>query len=474
VDVRAFGAKGDGVTDDTAAIQAAIDSGKCIYLPLGNYKVTDINIKSDTNIIGTNATIDGNVNITGTIGNTVTASDITETTITSNELNKDDVLYIYKYGYNREVNKVTNVNSGVADLKYTLYHCNDNTFEVKKINSINNVKISGINLIGDLTIKYANEVTLTDLSVTGIILCASSIDVAFFGKTILQLGNEQRADFCSGSRGCYIEDIDISGGNTVSDNGALKLNEVFDSTVNKVKVGPALPTLGGYFHAIMLDGAFTEEGYPNNPSVNISLREIEISDTNFSHSIFISLCEYVYIDKVKCKRICAKSSKHIYVKNGEMDYFLQVTLLEDVVLDSLIIKTSLELQKDTTINNCKIESITVIVGNACDCTITNCVIKQLTRTSGVPNAETNYKFIGCEFTNAIDFTGFTNSILSACMVKGYVYMNICNNCYLNAVATYDESNTNVLFVQSSTNIEGFLMGNGGSVMVNSIMAATQM
>ena len=43
--VKAFGAKGDGVTDDTAAIQAAIDSigseGGVVFLPLGSYKLTD-------------------------------------------------------------------------------------------------------------------------------------------------------------------------------------------------------------------------------------------------------------------------------------------------------------------------------------------------------------------------------------------------------------------------------------------------
>ena len=35
-----FGAKGDGVTDDTEAIQAALNSGGDIYFPAGRYKVT--------------------------------------------------------------------------------------------------------------------------------------------------------------------------------------------------------------------------------------------------------------------------------------------------------------------------------------------------------------------------------------------------------------------------------------------------
>ena len=42
VSVKDFGAVGDGVTDDTAAIQAALDSGKKrIHMPEGTYKVTD-------------------------------------------------------------------------------------------------------------------------------------------------------------------------------------------------------------------------------------------------------------------------------------------------------------------------------------------------------------------------------------------------------------------------------------------------
>ncbi|MFK3739055.1 glycosyl hydrolase family 28-related protein [Massilia sp. TN1-12] len=50
--VRSFGAKGDGKTDDTAAIQKAIDSKRTVYLPLGFYLVNDtIRMKPDTVIV---------------------------------------------------------------------------------------------------------------------------------------------------------------------------------------------------------------------------------------------------------------------------------------------------------------------------------------------------------------------------------------------------------------------------------------
>jgi hypothetical protein len=41
-----YGAKADGVTDDTAAIQAALDKGGIIYFPAGRYKVTSLLIAS--------------------------------------------------------------------------------------------------------------------------------------------------------------------------------------------------------------------------------------------------------------------------------------------------------------------------------------------------------------------------------------------------------------------------------------------
>lgn len=77
VSVKDFGAVGDGVTDDTAAIQAAIDASARVYLPAGNYKVKTLNLRrrNPTDPLGMSGTIlygDGpNENgtiITGTAG----------------------------------------------------------------------------------------------------------------------------------------------------------------------------------------------------------------------------------------------------------------------------------------------------------------------------------------------------------------------------------------------------------------------
>ncbi|TGX56051.1 gluconolaconase [Sphingomonas gei] len=53
VSVRAAGAKGDDKTDDTAALQKAIDTHRVVYLPTGFYRVSDtLRLRPDTVLLG--------------------------------------------------------------------------------------------------------------------------------------------------------------------------------------------------------------------------------------------------------------------------------------------------------------------------------------------------------------------------------------------------------------------------------------
>ena len=56
--VRTLGVTGDGKTDDTAAIQKAIDGHRVLYFPSGHYLVSDtLTLKPDTVLIGLHPTL---------------------------------------------------------------------------------------------------------------------------------------------------------------------------------------------------------------------------------------------------------------------------------------------------------------------------------------------------------------------------------------------------------------------------------
>ena len=69
VSVRAMGAKGDDKTDDTAAIQKAIDAHRVVYLPAGFYRVSDtLRLRPDTVLLGLHPSLTQIVLPDGTAG----------------------------------------------------------------------------------------------------------------------------------------------------------------------------------------------------------------------------------------------------------------------------------------------------------------------------------------------------------------------------------------------------------------------
>ena len=78
VSVKDFGAVGDGVTDDTAAINAALAASNSVFIPSGLYKVTTINLNQSTGINSTGGNLiygagtdDAGTQLIGTAGYTM-------------------------------------------------------------------------------------------------------------------------------------------------------------------------------------------------------------------------------------------------------------------------------------------------------------------------------------------------------------------------------------------------------------------
>ena len=73
INVLDYGATGDGVTDDTAALQAAINasaaSDVCIYVPAGTYKITsELTIVNDCRGITGDGASNTKFNFSGSVG----------------------------------------------------------------------------------------------------------------------------------------------------------------------------------------------------------------------------------------------------------------------------------------------------------------------------------------------------------------------------------------------------------------------
>lgn len=66
--VKVFGARGDGITDDTAAIQATIDAGGVTYVPAGTYLVSGLTLAGKSVLLGEGS---GSYDSPGSIGSHV-------------------------------------------------------------------------------------------------------------------------------------------------------------------------------------------------------------------------------------------------------------------------------------------------------------------------------------------------------------------------------------------------------------------
>ena len=164
VNVRDFGAKGDGVTDDTSAVQAALDKGGFVFMPAGTYKVSKLYIKSNTFLSG--AGVDSTV-ILATLG-----------TRTDNALLNEHAYIRLSNGVTSS-NQIFDENIQIQDLTINLDYFNRFTYQpvsggetygcgisfgAVKNATCRNVLIVNPGLHGFNTQGFSNQVGRTDLS----------------------------------------------------------------------------------------------------------------------------------------------------------------------------------------------------------------------------------------------------------------------------------------------------------------------
>ena len=165
IDVKTVGAKGDGSTDDTDAIQTALDTGNDVFIPKGTYIVNGIEMLSNQTLKGestTKSVIKMKDNATNnavikTKTSTSMRPEVTNLAVDGNKTNNSNVIDgIYFFNESGSTNSHAYIN------KVRVYQCSgngitlDRQLEARIINSIcNNNDKNGIYLpnTSDATIQ---------------------------------------------------------------------------------------------------------------------------------------------------------------------------------------------------------------------------------------------------------------------------------------------------------------------------------
>lgn len=213
-----YGAKGDGISDDTAFIQSALDSGKAVIFPSGIYLISKtIELSDDKTIIGcgiTNTTITSNgsvsilnitgknnlvknIGIKGRINTTITTKPSYGINLNYNgggEDSRNTLSNIEIYYFETGVSISNNSRSCILnDCKISW--CDKAINCVGTDNNFNNILVSfcksGITLYNNnlLTNSKCFEISLTALSLTGSRNMVTNFDLQEFFVGLYVVGN---------------------------------------------------------------------------------------------------------------------------------------------------------------------------------------------------------------------------------------------------------------------------------------------
>jgi len=200
VDVRAYGAKRDGSTDDSKAIQAAIDAvptdGGIVFFPPGTYKINTgltisssnvylIGAGSESTILDITDLVDfsaisftGSLSAATALGADANENDISITTSSATGWSVDDLVFIEStaiFGDSTDTRGEIVKIASISDTTITFYTRLFDTYTtadnatVKKITPVKGVKCQGFQILGDeggdsgLEFKYVENGIIDDL-----------------------------------------------------------------------------------------------------------------------------------------------------------------------------------------------------------------------------------------------------------------------------------------------------------------------
>lgn len=459
VHVASLGAIGDGTTDNSEILQNIINTYDNIYVDVGEYYFsTTLQLKENTTIKGV-GTLKGNIEIVGEIGEVVNYTSLDKNKINgANQFNINDMLLVYyEETETPSNNKRQIVVTSSVNGKLSNNLCNyNNNYSIRKIESIKNIKLYDIKIIGNITINYSQDIYFDKITLkNGTLSIKSSYNINII-NSILELGNNNRIDGNSGSSNLTFNNLKFLGGNTPSDNGALKLNEVFYSNINNCNFGSPANEISGYtgnFHAIMIDGNFAENNYPLNHTQYIDINNIKVAD-GYTNSLFITLGKNINVNNFEGDYIHLKYSDFINVVNSITNILNNEIENTNLNFTNCNIKAITSgTRQNMNFVNCVIDDI-ALAKDTNNNNFINCKINKLRNTYINADSAKNIHFENCEIFETCQLSGI-NKCTGSIKSHVYVQVNQLNNSNVSILIVDNNSTTYNLSLQNCDNSKIF-------------------
>ena len=457
----ALGLVGDGITDEHEALQAAFDTYDRIYVDPGYvfYSSEPITLKDNQTVCG-KGKLKCRLEAKGSIGATLNFSQLTKNSATfTSPINVGDIIYVYYLDENSTSSnhrQITRINTASGKFNNVLRNY-DNDYTIKRITTKRNITIKDIALEGNLICEYCYNLVIDNINhQSGTTRMWYCYDCKLKNSKINQ-GGDQYIDVACGSSNIRIEDLEITNGGSVSDNAALKIDEVFYSDINNINFGTPDRTspYTGAFSALMIDGNFQEQGYTKNPSYGINVDNLNIAD-GFTYAIYLTIAQHININNVECSgcTINVQSySEHCSFNQIHCNKFMTQSYdIQDIdVSNSTIDDISEGTVFSTKYTACVIGNVT-FKARANNNRFTSCVIGSVGNAYVTADSAWKNTMIGCEIKESCNISGQRDGIFDL-IIHCSTALREVHDCFvkLNIIGNVGNDASNIAIMSTNTN-----------------------